>query len=326
MIVVDRRPAPERLLAALDARPDRAAARLLAPFGSLFAGGARLRRRLLAERPLPADPPNLGIGNLRVGGTGKTPVVEDLGRRLVAEGHSVGVLTRGYRGSGGGDEPGWLGAAGLRVYADPDRRRGLERARVDGVDRVLLDDALQTRYRPAHLVALMLDRDLRREPRPLPAGPAREGPESLQRADAWFVRREAAEDAPLPDGSLGFRLRPEGLFDADGRPLGTPDGPGVLFCGLARPESFEADAVAFGLEVRGSWREPDHWAPGPDTARELGAFARDRGARWFVVPEKNLARLAGVDLEKPVYTLRSRVHWDDAIDPLAWLRARGIRI
>lgn len=326
MIVIDRRPAAERLLAALDADPDGPGATLLAPLGALWALGARLRCRIRPDRPLPAEPPSLGVGNLRVGGTGKTPVVEDLGRRLAAEGHRVAVLTRGYRGADRADEPGWLAASGLEVFADADRGRSFRRAVAAGADRILLDDALQTHHRPGQRVALVLDRDLERPPRPLPAGPAREGREALRRADALLVRRERADDPDLGPGALGFRLLPEGLVDAAGREAGAPSGPGVLVSGLARPESFEADARGLGLELRASWRESDHWTPAPDAGGRLARFARDHGAQWVLVPEKNLARLGRVDCGVPVLALRSRIRWDGGGDPLVWLRARGLRL
>ena len=55
-------------------------------------------------------------------------------------------------------------------------------------------------------------------------------------------------------------------------------------------------------------------------------FARRCGAGWVLVPEKNLARAAGLGLELPLLALRSRIEWDSGTDPLAWLRGRGIGI
>lgn len=326
MIVEDRRSAGERLLAHLDHHRDGWPAVLLAPLGRMWVLGDRLRRSLRPDLPLPDDVPSLGVGNLRVGGTGKTPVVEDLGRRLVDEGHRVAVLTRGYRAEGGGDEPGWLAAAGLGVVADPDRRRGFERARLEGADRILLDDALQTRHRARSLVALVLDRDLDAPPRPLPAGPARGGAEGLERADALLVRRESPAEVELPGHALGFRLAPAGFLDATGGPADPPPGPVALLSGLARPESFERDATGLGLEVLASRRESDHWSPAADAGPALTDWARQRGAGWILVPEKNLARVAALEPGVPVFALRSRIVWDGSSDPLAWLRAGGLAI
>ena len=326
MIIRDRRPWPERLLSGLDARPDGPMARALAVPAGLWSAGAGIWRVLRPDLPLPTAVPTLGIGNLRVGGSGKTPVVEDLGRRLREEGHRVAVLTRGYRSDSGGDEPVWLGEAGLEVFADPDRRSGWERAREAGADRVLLDDALQTRHRPQWIVAIVLDRDLERPPRPLPAGPAREGARALDRADAILVRRERDVECNLPEGALGFRLLPRDFLASGDAQVPKPEGAGVLFSGLARPESFERDCGRAGVDVRASWRESDHWAPDPSDAAALAEFVRAHDAKWILVPEKNLRRFTRLGLSTPVFALRSRISWDEGVDPLVWLRSRHIAL
>jgi len=326
MRIRDQRPWPERLLTVLDARPEGALARGLALPAGFWAVGAAAWRAIRPDRPLPRVIPSLGIGNLRVGGSGKTPVVEDLGRRLLDEGHRVAVLTRGYRSGGGGDEPAWLGDSGLEVFADPDRRIAWERARASGADRVLLDDALQTCHRPRWIVVIVLDRDLQRPPRPLPAGPAREGQRALDLADAMFVRRESSEQHDLPGGALGFRLLPRDFLDSSGASVRPPEGAGVLFSGLARPESFEQDCQGTGVDVRASWRESDHWAPGRTDIAELSQFARDHHAKWLLVPEKNHHRVVRLSLDLPVIALRSQISWDDGVDPLVWLRSREIAL
>lgn len=327
MILRDQRPWPDRLLGWLDGAPGSGLARVLAGPAAVYALAARLKRVLTPDQALPDAVPSLGIGNLRVGGTGKTPVVEDLGSRLAAEGERVAVLTRGYRGEGGGDEPAWLEGGVLTVVADANRHRGFTRAIQGGATRVLLDDALQTRHRPRWTVALVLDRDLVAPPRALPAGPAREGACGLERADALFVRREGKGAGALARDTLGFRLAPAGFVDPAGDELpAAPRGRALLVSGLARPESFEADAMATGIEVAGSWREADHWRPGAASADEIVRFAATCGAAWVLVPEKNLQRVAALQLGLPLVALRSRIEWDDRTDPLTWLRDRGIAV
>jgi tetraacyldisaccharide 4'-kinase len=326
MIVNDARPWPDRMLAYLDGSPDSTLATVLSGPAALWVAGARLKRLVQPDVALPGRVPTLGIGNLRVGGSGKTPVVEDLGVRLAAEGERVAVLTRGYRADTGGDEPGWLEGAGLHVFADADRRRGLARAEAAGATRILLDDALQTRHRPRWTVAIVLERDLARPPRALPAGPAREGSEGLDRADAILVRREGVDGGNLDGRRLGFRLSASSLTDSAGVVADPPAGRPLLLSGLARPESFEADAMRFGVDPAGSWREADHWAPRDDSAERIGSFAKRCGAAWVLVPEKNLERATSIPLDLPVRALSSRIEWDEGADPLHWLRGRGIGI
>ena len=331
MIVVDRRERGARWLDTLDFHPGGWAARLLSPLGAVYAAAAAWNSARRAADVLEPPPLSIAIGNLRVGGTGKTPIVHDLGRRLSAEGLRVAVLSRGYRAGSGGDEPEWLRRAGLDVHLGADRRVGFEAARRDGADVVLLDDGFQTRARAAVRLVLVLDRDLERAPRPLPAGPAREGADALRRADGILVRREDPHSRPVADTwrgrpRLGFRLEPRGWIAAPGEtpvPLGPAPfvGPVVALSGLARPSSFEASLVASGVEVVGSWRERDHWQPTDAAIEAVCAWAKRLGAHALVCPEKNLDRILARSPSLPVRALVSSVRWD-VDDPL---QALGLR-
>ena len=140
-----------------------------------------------------------------------------------------------------------------------------------------------------------------------------------------LVRREEPVDVD-PGPHLGFRLAPDGIVDADYGVVDHLSGPGLLLSGLARPDSFEADARALGLDVAVSWREPDHWSPAADAGVRISRRARQVGAEWILVPEKNLERARRLRLELPLRVLVSRVEWDADLDPLAWLRERGVNI
>lgn len=327
MRIRDRRGLAVRLLDRLDEAPDGGLARLLAPFGALYVLLGALHRRAWPHRPLPALPPSIGVGNLRVGGTGKTPVVADLALRLRDEGWKVAVITRGFRGRDGADEPGWLAGLGLEVIVDADRARAHAEAARRGAEVVVLDDALQCRDRPRLTLALVLDRDLLRVPRPLPAGPAREGSDALTRAGVVLVRREAGPvgEAAAGPGTVGFRLAPVVLLDPEGR-LHDLDraaglGPVLAVSGLARPISFEADLRSLGCEVRGAWRGPDHGFAAPGDLTDIEQHARACGATVLMCPEKNRARLLAQGPSLPLWCLRSRLQWETD-DPLG---ATGIR-
>ena len=327
MIVVDRRAPAVRALDALDDAPHSFWAGFLTPLGQLYAALAGLHRAVRGERALPAMPPSLAVGNLRVGGTGKTPVVEDLGTRLRDRGFGVAVLSRGYRAGGGGDEPAWLADRGLDVHLGSDRHRTHARAARGGADVVLLDDGFQARARATRRLVIVLERDLVRPPRPLPAGPAREGAAALLRADGILVRRPVGAAGALCGEHIGrpcvgFRLEPTGWIDPQGsaselRPFPLP-GPVAAVSGLARPRSFEATLTALGVPVVGTWRARDHWAPRRDEVARLVEWARGLGARALVCPEKNRARLVAAEPALPVHALAAAVRWDTD-DPLAAL-------
>jgi tetraacyldisaccharide 4'-kinase len=172
----------------------RVARSLLLPASALFGAVVRLRnslydRRLLAIRT-PAVPA-LSVGNLAVGGTGKTPVSSWLALRLQALGAHPAIVMRGY----GGDEP--LVHARLApripVVADANRFRAIARAASQGADVAVLDDAFQHRAvaRVADVVLISADaRDA--TDRLLPSGAYREGMSALRRASLVIVTRKAA--------------------------------------------------------------------------------------------------------------------------------------
>jgi tetraacyldisaccharide 4'-kinase len=135
--------------------------------------------------------PVLSIGNLTVGGTGKTPIAAWAAARLRAAGAHPAVLLRGY----GGDEP--LVHATLNpdipVIADPDRVAGARKARATGADCAILDDGFQHRRLARIADWVLVSAEQPPEPaRLLPAGPWRESPRALRRATAAIVTRKTA--------------------------------------------------------------------------------------------------------------------------------------
>jgi tetraacyldisaccharide 4'-kinase len=138
--------------------------------------------------------PAISVGNLTVGGTGKTPVAAWIASMLLTRQAHPAIVMRGY----GDDEP----LVHERVNPDvpvvvsPDRVRGVERAATLGADVVVLDDAFQHRHaaRNADIVLLSADR-WSSAPRLLPAGPWREPLSALRRASMVLITRKAASPA-----------------------------------------------------------------------------------------------------------------------------------
>jgi tetraacyldisaccharide 4'-kinase len=138
--------------------------------------------------------PSISVGNLTVGGTGKTPVAAWIASLLVRQCAHPAIVMRGY----GDDEPRVHERLNpdVPVVVSPDRVRGAERASTLGADIVVLDDAFQHRRaaRNADLVLLSADR-WTSAPRLLPAGPWREPLSALRRASLVLVTRKAASPA-----------------------------------------------------------------------------------------------------------------------------------
>jgi tetraacyldisaccharide 4'-kinase len=172
----------------------RAARLALTPLELLYSGAMALRGRLYDAGLLPVHEtriPALGVGNLTVGGTGKTPVSAWLASELAVRGARPAIVLRGY----GSDEQlvhEILNPA-IPVIASPDRVAGMERAAASGVDTVVLDDAFQHRRaaRTADIVLVSAER-WNENRRLLPAGPWREPLSSLRRAALAVVTRKAA--------------------------------------------------------------------------------------------------------------------------------------
>ncbi|WP_218314840.1 tetraacyldisaccharide 4'-kinase [Halomonas sp. 18071143] len=172
-----------------------------------------------------AEVPVIVVGNITLGGTGKSPLVAWLGRWLVAQGYSPGIVTRGYGGTAphyplhvtpttdpahSGDEPLMLvQQTGLPVIADPQRARGAQALVEMGCDIVISDDGLQhlALGRDIELVVVDGSRGLGNQ-RCLPAGPLREGVARLQQVDAVIVNGTLT--APLPVPSVAMQLVPRG--------------------------------------------------------------------------------------------------------------------
>jgi len=165
---------------------------VLLPFAALYkvvtlARAALYRYHVLNSAGLPLR--SVAVGNLTVGGTGKTPVAAWIADWFLRRHARPAILLRGY----GADEP--LVHARLVpqavVQADPDRARGAAQAQRAGANVLVLDDAYQTLriHRDVNLALLAVEH-LTHSPFPLPAGPWREGWGALARADGIIVTRK----------------------------------------------------------------------------------------------------------------------------------------
>lgn len=253
----------------------RAGAWVLAPLSLLFAAGAALRRqfyRLGLRRAQRMTVPVVVIGNLSVGGTGKSPLVAALAMGLRCRGRRVGVLTRGYGArlarpvrvdrdsdpAAVGDEAHMLARdTGLPVVASPDRVAGARELIAQGVELILCDDGLQhyALARDFEIVVIDAARGFGNG-RLLPAGPLRERATRLASVDAVVVQGEPAMALAHWRGRLGrwtLQLVPEaarGVSDAR-RWIALERWRGArvhAVAGIGRPARFFAMLRAAGLE------------------------------------------------------------------------------
>jgi tetraacyldisaccharide 4'-kinase len=267
----------------------RAVGLTLLPAELLYRAGSAARNRafdrglLRAER---ASVPVVSVGNLGVGGAGKTPFTQWLARRIADGGGKPAILHGGYAD----DEPElhrrWN--PDIPVYAGRDRAASAARAAADGARVIVLDDGFQHRslHRDIDLVLVAAERWTRRV-RLLPRGPWREPVSALRRATLIIITRktaspDAARSVAGEVGALTGRdaaiawLRPCGWHTADGRTADAPDGPAVLASGVAEPALLAANVRASGAALAAELIFPDHHGYSEAEARGILAAAAGR--------------------------------------------------
>lgn len=298
------------------------ARRLLLPLGLAFGAFAALRRAgyrrgLLAQARLAV--PVISVGNLSLGGSGKTPLVAWIAERLLAASLPVAILSRGYAGSfrgdclivsdgervlasaeQAGDEPVMLARAlPAAVVAVGPRRDVVGRQLLARFGRrvLLLDDGFQHLRLARDLDVLCLGKDDALD-WPLPAGRLREFARASARAD---LRVRILEPGESPQGADVFgRRRVAGFVDLRGNPREAPRR-AALLSGIARPERFLADARCAGVEVVAHTRFSDHHRFRGDEVLAAARSAKREGADALLTTAKDAVRLP--ELELPLQTL-----------------------
>ena len=286
---------------------------LAAPYTvAVLARNAAYTRGLLERRR--ASVPVLSVGNLTLGGTGKTPLVAWVVRHLLALGWRPAVVSRGYASRGTvSDEAAELAILlpGTPHVADRDRVAAAAAAARQDADIVVLDDGFQHRrlHRDLDIVAIdasdpfgcdhIFPRGLLREPI---AGLARADAVVLTRAGGLSAdRRQELQAAvlrarggvPLP-AWLETDHTPQGLRTASGgsEPLGSLRGVRVAaFCGIGNPAAFRETLRRTGCQLAGFRAFADHHAYAAGDLATLAAWARETGAERAVTTLKDLVKI-----------------------------------
>jgi tetraacyldisaccharide 4'-kinase len=274
--------------------------------GWLYAKGVFKRKKL--SRPV------ISVGNLTMGGTGKTPMVIWLAEHFLAEGKRVGILSRGYKGSAGTSDEIELMKTRLQrrakfgVGAD---RYAQGKKLEDSVDLFLLDDGFQHLQLARDVDILLIDssRPLARQ-KMLPTGSLREPVSGMGRADLLvFTRAETVAGT----GAAIEKFQEHPVFAAATRLLGfrrfgagcelTPlaevgVGPFYAFCGIGNPSAFFQDLKNWKVALVGQCEFSDHHRYDARDAAELEASAREAGARALITTEKDAENLAGIQFQE----------------------------
>lgn len=261
----------------------------------------------------------ISVGNLTVGGTGKTPMVLWLAERLLAQGKRVAILSRGYRGSGGTcDEVELLRMRlGPRVPIGVGKNRfGLgKQLEAEKIDVYLLDDGFQHLQlaRDLDIVLLDLSRPLRHDWL-IPAGRLREPRSALNRAD--LVVFTHAENQTLAASAMQelhqFPIFPSTLRLLGFRPHAGHNSSKLLteisdehvfaFCGIGNPDAFFRDLARWRVRVVGRASFPDHHRYTVSDLARLEHSAARAGAKAFVSTEKDAENLGSLSFSMfPLY-------------------------
>lgn len=321
---------------------------LLAASG-LFRGLVQLRLWLFARGLLGryrAAVPVVSVGNLTVGGTGKTPLVDWLTRWALERGYRPAIVSRGYGGrrrddplvvSDGrtllipdpalvGDEPVLLARRNPRacVVVARRRRRGVRVAETIGADLIILDDGFQHLRVVRDLDVVLLDQ---RRPfgngQLLPAGPLREPRENLARADLVVLTRSDGSASP----EVGFAgpiltcrhllsPRPLSLSGEEVDRTQLQQGRGLAFAGIADPQRFFAALQGDGYQLARTIALEDHQDYTAEVLADIAAACS--GADFCLTTEKDAVKLQSACLPIPCY----QVPLDIDLGPADQLEAR----
>lgn len=316
------------------------------PLTGLFGAATALRntfydRGVLSSRRL--EQPVISVGNLSVGGSGKTPFVIALGELLLARGIRFDVLSRGYgrmtRGvlvveTGGsaadfGDEPLLIARRlGVPVIVGESRYDAGRVAEQKSQPQLhILDDGFQHRSLARDFdIVLLTERDF--ADRLLPSGRLREPLSSLQRADAIVLPLDssapdssphnlAIDNIALP-GKHVWRMR---------RDIVMPDAPPspIVFCGIARPRQFFAQVRAAGLAPAAEVEFPDHHAYDGSDIERLRTMRAKLGSGGFLTTEKDAVNLGPWQQElNPLGVATLRLALDRTADVVETILTRTI--
>jgi tetraacyldisaccharide 4'-kinase len=313
---------------------------VLLPFYLLYLFVITVRNALYDTgmvQPSACGVPVISVGNLTVGGTGKTPLIIALAERAVAAGRKVAIVARGYGAvadeEGRTDEVALLAARvpEANVVMAPNKRLGAQQAAAAGADVILVDDGLQHRRLHRDLEIVVVDA---RQPVSngyvVPLGGLREPASALGRADVVVLTHHegmSADHLESVKATLGAYRRgvqvvlgrhtPLGVRPAGGGDLQPPESLAgqelYLFCGIASPDGFRQTVEDLGAHVTGIMGFPDHHE---FTAASLAAVRSEARTAQLICTEKDAAKVAAIPGSQDVLCLVIEMELDGELPSL----------
>ncbi len=295
----------------------------------LYAGAITLRGWLVTLKLIPATKipvPVISVGNVTVGGTGKTPLVIYLAKKLAARGKKIGILARGYgKIDETSDDEALTGSTpelkNVIRSTGPDRSATGRKLLADHqVKSIILDDGFQHRRIKRDLDLVTIDcLNPFGHGRLLPAGALREPLSSLYRADCFILTRTDLVDKEnlrkieerlkkfnkpiLKSIHQPVKLIPvnhhNGLALTD-----LPTRKSHAFCGIGNPNGFRKTLEKLKSNPVGMTVFPDHHLYQTSDLDRLNTSARENGAELLITTEKDARRLKKLDQGLPVYALQ----------------------
>ncbi|MBM9520653.1 tetraacyldisaccharide 4'-kinase [Desulforhopalus vacuolatus] len=295
--------------------------------------------------------PVISVGNLVLGGTGKSPMVRHLARLLQSSGFRPAVISRGYGGMAceavnvvsdgrslllnamqAGDEPFMLAKSlpGVPVLTGSKRRLPAARAEKEqGADCLVLDDAFQHLAVGRDINIVLFDSTaLTGNSRIFPAGPLREPSSALRRADCFVLTgttgantKQATKFAArlreqFPEKQVFLARRKQyQLYSEAGEVVSCEDVPAAAaFCGIAHPERFEQSLKELGISLKLFTALPDHFTYTQKSLQTFCKKAGEAGAEVLITTEKDIVKAGELESSLPIFTARFEVALPKAFD------------
>ncbi|MEN8199830.1 MAG: tetraacyldisaccharide 4'-kinase [Thermodesulfobacteriota bacterium] len=325
------------------------------PFSPLYSGLMRARETMYLKgikQRHKLGVPVISIGNLTMGGTGKTPVVAHLASMLQEKGLRPAIISRGYGGAAGnkvnvvsdssqilmnakdaGDEPRLLAESlpGIPVLTGIVRilpcRHGVQEL---GCNIIILDDGFQHLAVDRDLdIVLFSAASLAGNSRVFPGGDLREPISALKRCHAFII---TGVTGPLEERSMRFkellqqRFPDKPVFFSSYQPAGARSSGGdtleklselptplFAFCGIAQPELFRKSLEAENIVLSGFMPLKDHQPFSPSLIKKISSQAEKSGAKGLITTEKDLVKLPKESFSLPCFGLTMAVHPDNEL-------------